>query len=268
MFTQWIPLLLFPLVIRTSPVDDIAAQWARTPWNHQNDDDVCPDYKTCSSNGRKYWETLQNTISQVSPTDRTDGKPLFDTLYESETIPLGKYGEGIRPDLQNHGLDYSKMTLWASSSKDPETGEVAIDAAYGNILDTANGVIIAVENFREFDEHRKSPDSDAGSDAGGSKQHEGLPWSEIMYQTWQRTRAIEDAYAAQKKPGWLPGADLSTFKYSIQHKIDNPQTQKIINLAYRSMGYPATGKGDKTWRRWTMEQETRNWFFALLGTDN
>ncbi|KAL8827745.1 MAG: hypothetical protein Q9170_006893 [Blastenia crenularia] len=259
-------LALIPLTLLATPVDDIETQWSHQPGNHQNDDNVCPDYKTCSIAGHNYYQSLLSTISNPHPTDRTNGKIPYDTLYESEIIPLGDYGAGIRPDLQARGIDYRKMTLWASSSKDPDTGEVSIDAAYGNIIDTAKGVIIAVENFREFDQHRASPDSDADSgDETSPSQHTGLPWSEIIYQTWQRAHILETTYYNQKLPIWtLPGADLSTLQYSIQNKIDNPQTQRIINLAYSSMGYPLK---DATWKRWTFE-ETPNWYFALLGTDN
>ena len=269
MLSLWLvpSLLLFPFSILSSPVGDIAAQWSQTPGNTRENDDVCPDYKTCSSNGHQYWQTLQQTISQASPVDRTDGKAIYDAQYQSETIPLANHGASIRPDLQNHGLDYQKMTLWASISKDPETGEESFDAAYGNILDTANGVIIAVENNRDFDDRRKQPDSDSDSDSP-AMQGDGLPWSEIMYQTWHRAKDLENSYFAQKLPGWVVGgADLSTFKYSIQNKVDNPQTQQIVKLAYANMGYPPTGQGDTTWRKWTVE-ETPNWFFALLGTDN
>ncbi|KAL9599992.1 MAG: hypothetical protein Q9219_003461 [cf. Caloplaca sp. 3 TL-2023] len=284
MLLRWnLPLLcLLPILIRCSPggpsEEDIARQWARTPWNTQNDDNVCPDYRTCSRDGHKYWNTLRNTLAKTPPVDRSDGRPLFDSLYESEIIPLGNYGSGIRNDLQIHGLDWKKMTLWASTSKDPETGEVSFDAAYGNILDTANGVIIAIENNRNLDDHRKDPDSDPDDDDDddddngddGPSGHKGLPWSEIMYQTWQRAKVIEDGYFAEKKTGWpVPGADLSHFRYSIQHRIDNPQTQQIIKLAYGQMRYPLTGMGDTTWRKWTVEEPaTRNWFYALLGTDN
>ncbi|KAI4149595.1 MAG: hypothetical protein L6R39_002466 [Caloplaca ligustica] len=54
--------------------------------------------------------------------------------------------------------------------------------------------------------------------------------------------------------------------YSIQKTVVNEQTTAVLQLAYTKMGYSLRG-GDKTWQKWT-EEDTPNWFFALLGTDN
>ncbi|KAI4125229.1 MAG: hypothetical protein LQ338_004391 [Usnochroma carphineum] len=229
-------LLLSPLLCHAIPPGGTTALWATSPGNLQNDDNPCPDYKTCSSTGHRLWNMLQRTIAQPHPVDRIDGKPLFDTWYATDTIPLANHGAEIRPDLLAHGLDYTKMTVWATMSKDPETGEESIDAAYGNIIDPAQGVVVAIENTRDFDEVGK------------------LHWSEIVYQTWSRA-----------KPA--PGDNLSTLRYSIQNKVDNPPAQAIIQLAYAEMGYPPVKSEDAQWRRWTLA-ETPNWFYALLGTDN
>ncbi|KAI4136518.1 MAG: hypothetical protein L6R39_007749 [Caloplaca ligustica] len=242
MFACWnLPLLLVSaLGSRASPTGPTAGntvQLLQHPGNVQTDPDTCPDYKTCSVNGYKLWTMLQTTISQPHPVDRTDGTELFKTWYETDTVPLGKHGASIRPDLQSHGVDYTKMALYASTSKDPETGEVAIESAYGNIIDPVQGVIIAIENTADFDENRK------------------LHWSEIVYQTWTQLA----------KP--TPAANLSTLRYSIQNKVDNPPAQAIIALAHTTMGYPPPKTGDAVWHRWT-RAETPNWFYALLGTDN
>ncbi|KAI4184774.1 MAG: hypothetical protein LQ346_006045 [Caloplaca aetnensis] len=233
MSASWIiiPLLLLSPFLSTQalPPPNDNLQLTTTP-------DTCPDYKTCSIAGRRYWLALQATIAQPHPTDRTDGKPLFDTYYETDALPLGPHGRTIRPDLERHGVDATKMTLYASTSKDPATGEVAFESAYGNIIDPVQGVIVAIENTSDFDEGKK------------------LQWSEIVYQTWRRAMPA-------------PEANLSTLRYSIQNKVDNPPAQAIIKLAYSRMGYPETGTGDVEWRRWTLA-ETPNWFYALLGTDN
>ncbi|KAI4106113.1 MAG: hypothetical protein LQ345_007202 [Seirophora villosa] len=244
------PLLSFSLLLLAIAAGSgLTAHLPDQPGNVQNDDDVCPSYERCKSAGFRLWKTLRDTLADPSHVDRADGKPIYDAYYLSETIPLGTYGSGVRPDLQEHGINWQKMTLWASTSKDPETGEEAFDSAYGNILDTANGVVIAIENTRDYDKSRK------------------LNWSEIIYQTWQRAMLLETEYAAAKKPGWVPGVNLSSFKHSIQTKIANPETQKIIERAYRDLKYPMPAAGEKGWRRWTLTK-TPDWFYALLGTDN
>ncbi|KAL8739577.1 MAG: hypothetical protein Q9184_008584, partial [Pyrenodesmia sp. 2 TL-2023] len=115
-FPCFIPLLLLsPLPTQAIPPgDNLQLTTSR---------DTCADYKTCSINGRRYWNILQTTIAQRHPIDRTDGKPLFDTWYETDIIPLGPHGASVRPDLQRHGVDYTKMTVYASTSKNPDTGE-------------------------------------------------------------------------------------------------------------------------------------------------
>ncbi|KAL8711875.1 MAG: hypothetical protein Q9220_003819 [cf. Caloplaca sp. 1 TL-2023] len=258
------------------------AHWASTPYNTLNDPSPCPDYKTCSTLGHRYVLTLLSTLSShPPPPDRTSGAPIFSTQYLTESIPLGSYGKDIRPDLLSHGLDYARMTLWASTSRDPSSGKVSDDAAYGNIIDTAQGIIIAIENNRDLDAHRRVPDSDEDPedfDDDEMMEGEGLPWSEIIYQTWHtHARPLEDAAFAQRKPGYVgrPSGDLLDFKYSVQHRVENPQTQSIIKLAYQSNGFPLRSSagqggeegGDEEWRKWTQEG-TPNWYFALLGTDN
>ncbi|KAL8645190.1 MAG: hypothetical protein Q9210_006851 [Variospora velana] len=154
------------------------------PGNVQNDDHVRPSEGTCRSAGVRYWKTLRDTLANSTHDDRADGKALYDAYYQSETIPLSNYGSGVRPNLQALGLDWQKTTLWASTSKDPKTGEEAFGSAYVNILDTANGIMIAVENTSDYDESRK------------------LNWSETIYQTWRRAMVLETEYAREKKP-WM-----------------------------------------------------------------
>ncbi|KAI4237866.1 MAG: hypothetical protein LQ349_001529 [Xanthoria aureola] len=202
--------------------------------------DLCSNYAVCASNGHRYWTTLLDTISQTPPNADRDDAAAFQEWYETDTVPLGSYGKGVRQDLVNHGVQWENMVLYATTSKDAATGDFSFDSAYGNIVDPIQGVIVAIENFRHLDDSAAQ-----------------LPWSEIMYQTWRTVARPTTA------------ASLSTFRYSIQNKVDNAQTQKILTLAYARMGYPAPAQGDATWRGWTAEHEgTRNWFWALLGTDN
>ncbi|KAL9014075.1 MAG: hypothetical protein Q9173_001284 [Seirophora scorigena] len=221
-------LLTFPLLSFSLLPLAIAAGSGHTahlpdrPGNVQNDDDVCPSYERCKSAGFRLRKTLRDTIADPSHVDRAGGKPIYDAHYLSETIPLSSYGAGVRPDLQEHGISWQKMTLWASTPKDPETGEKAFDSAYGNTLDTANGVVIAIENTRGYDESRK------------------LNWSEIIYQTWQRAMVLETEYAAAKKPRWVPGVNLSSFKYSIQNKNAEDHRAGVSRLGISDAG----GRGE------------------------
>ncbi|KAL8840190.1 MAG: hypothetical protein Q9176_004038 [Flavoplaca citrina] len=209
------------------------------PSNTLNDAiDTCPTYAACSANGQSSYTTLLHLTSQTPPPpDRPSTFPAFQQWYETDTVPLGPYGRRIRQDLANHGLDWQSMVLYASTSKDAD-GELAIDSAYGNIVDPVQGIVIAIENFRQFDTSVVQ-----------------LPWSEIVYNTW--------THVARPTP-----AGLATLRYSVQHNVDNEPTKRILRLMYAEMGFPAPGTGDGEWRAWTRErEETRNWFWALLGTD-
>ena len=93
------------------------------------------------------------------------------------------------------------MVLYASTSKDAE-GELAIDSAYGNIVDPVQGIVIAIENFRQYDTSVVQ-----------------LPWSEIVYNTW--------THVARPTP-----AGLRTLRYSVQHNVENEPTKRVLRLMY------------------------------------
>ncbi|KAL8798187.1 MAG: hypothetical protein Q9182_006879 [Xanthomendoza sp. 2 TL-2023] len=208
--------------------------------NTVNPSESCTNFETCSTLGIVLWRKLQLTISRPSPQDRTDGKPIFDKYYNTDIVPLANYGENIRADLQRHDIDLQRMTLYASASQNPTTGEKAMEPAYGNIIDVDQGVIIGIQNHNGFDNERK------------------LNLSEILYQTWRRAMRSR----ADK--------NLSRLRYSIQPRVDNEAAQALITMAYKKVGYPPVGrdkKGDAVWRKWTAK-DTPKWFFALLGTDN
>ncbi|KAL8896433.1 MAG: hypothetical protein Q9207_007707, partial [Kuettlingeria erythrocarpa] len=241
---HWIlPLIgLLPFLTYAAPVEAGDA----LSGNQQEHEDFCPDYKTCGSKGLQYWNWLQGNVSSPGLVDRTDGKAPYDRSYISNSRLLG--AGLLRPeDLLNHALpnlDDPAYTYWLTSSINPDTGVESEEVAYKNAINTRDGVLIALSNFREVDEART------------------LPWSELMYQTWQKSKANDNERTS--KTG-MEGRDLSTLQHSIQHTIVNPQTLQIIELIYSRTGYPT--RRDAMWRRWT-EEETPNWFFALLGTDN
>lgn len=220
-----------------------------------DDLDVCQTYATCGASGNNYWQKLLSTIRQAQPVDRTHTKDppdenVFNADYHTEIQHVDEFGKGVRADLGAKGLDLSEMGLWATWTVNATTGKDD-DTAYLDIFDTANGVVLAIENWRDRDSRKT------------------LPWSEIMYQTWKRAEDSENDRLQQSYnvgKGYLAGHDMSSLKYSIQNQVANPHTKAIIHLAHKSMGYPLDAD-DPTWRKWT-DEETPNWFRALLGTDN
>lgn len=143
------------------------------------------------------------------------------------------------------GLNSPGYTFWATFSKD-RRGIKSEEPAYENIINTRDGVTVALDNDRERD-----------------KAEQQLNWSELMYQAWQVTKAEDD------KSGVATGGTLSTLQYSVQMNVINDQAVQILELAYSNMGYPGQYSGDETWRRWSkLDIQTKNWWLALLGTDN
>ncbi|KAI4244064.1 MAG: hypothetical protein L6R42_010558 [Xanthoria sp. 1 TBL-2021] len=97
------------------------------------------------------------------------------------------------------------------------------EPAYENIINTRDGVIVALDNDRDRDEAQQQ-----------------LNWSELMYQAWQVTKAADDK----------SGGTLATLQYSVQMNVINEQAVEILELAYKNMGYPGQYSGDETWRKW------------------
>ncbi|KAL9018011.1 MAG: hypothetical protein Q9185_004680 [Variospora sp. 1 TL-2023] len=227
--------------------------------NHNNreagiigfDDDVCRDHFACGAKGLQYWKWLQGNITSKDLVDKTGGKAIYDQSYITDTTYIDDtQAPSIRHDLLNHHLPDLRdpaYTYWFTSSRNPATGIETEEAAYKNIFNTADGVLIALYNFRDEDDAKT------------------LPWSEIMYQVWQQSRAHDNERHA--KSGLRPGASLSTLQHSIQATVTNDQTLEILEEMYTRMRYPPIRQGDTKWREWTKEA-TPHWFFALLGTDN
>ncbi|KAL8950870.1 MAG: hypothetical protein Q9222_003124 [Ikaeria aurantiellina] len=237
-------LLLLGSLIQASPTQSDKQDFAGG--NEDGASDACLDYKTCDSKGLQYWNWLQGNLTLPNSVDRTDGKAVYEKFYLSDSSVIGpKFAPEIRQDLMNHGLpdlDDPAYTYWHTSSMNPSTGVESEYVAYKNIINARDGVLIALVNYRSEDEANT------------------LPWSEIMYQTWQDSKFYDEQRGAAS-------GSLSTLQHIIRSSVSNEQTQNILKLMYTNSGYPAISTGDTTWRKWT-EEETPNWFFALLGTDN
>ncbi|KAL8697005.1 MAG: hypothetical protein Q9201_007363 [Fulgogasparrea decipioides] len=247
-------LLATGILVQGTPTQTIhvnAAQVSATEGNRQVDDSVCKDYKTCGERGHRYWQWLQGNVSLVQPVDRTDGAEIFDTFYGIEFASLEDAVSQLEQDLANHGFEDEYIEAWAIFSKDPDTGEETVETAYRNMFYTYKGLIIAEENFREYDEQKK------------------LPWSELMYQNWQVAKEWADDrrddphFAHLEHPG---GGLISSLQTVIQAKVQNDQTKAVIQTMFKSEGREWNVL-DQTWYKYTLA-ETSNWFYALLGTDN
>ncbi|KAL8922222.1 MAG: hypothetical protein Q9208_005301 [Pyrenodesmia sp. 3 TL-2023] len=214
--------------------------------NSSQNDESCDSYATCSAKGNNYWNKLYATIISNIP-DRTDGKDIFLKDYSADFEGGLDAPEDLWQQLADRGMGHENLELWYTTSKNPETGRDSEALAYMNVVDTANGVIIAMGNWRDSD------------------QQKSLQWSELMYQTWQLAQVEADKLAKLDKPH-RPGKPISNLQSVVQHTIVNQGTLEVLEAAYKAAGYPI-GQGDTTWQRWT-ETDTQFFFFGLLGTDN
>ncbi|KAL8707677.1 MAG: hypothetical protein Q9220_007339 [cf. Caloplaca sp. 1 TL-2023] len=242
------PILSFVQAIIPIPTRTVSVSAAEaTEGNLQIEDDVCPDYKTCSSKGIALWRSLQDKISQAQPVDRTEGAALFSTYYGTEFVTKGELALNVRKDLADHGFDYDNMYAFVSFSKDPETGEENPENAYRNIFGTASGVLIADENFRDVDEQKK------------------LTWSEIIYQSWDVASRYAEGLKSYRpeEPG---GGPISNLRTVVQHKVTNAKTKAVLQTIFDTEKWEYNTL-DPTWYQFTLANDP-NWFYAILGTDN
>ncbi|KAI4251763.1 MAG: hypothetical protein LQ352_004675 [Teloschistes flavicans] len=258
-------LLLFslPLLVLSNPPPTGAAQTSPIPSNPppgnlQVDDDVCPDYETCSTKGHAYWKTLQATLANSDSRDRTDGLSLFNAYYKASFDYTSPADPDLHQDLLNHGIEADQLDRWTTYDKKSSTSAMGhFFAPYENIFDTYRGAIIAEANYRDWDAAKK------------------LPWSELMYITYQfasRYADNENLHPLQDddEPPHPPGGPIANLKHVIQHIVVNAGTKTILRNAYESNKYPVGAdkvNDEGVWRQWTMKGSA-GFFTAMLGTDN
>ncbi|KAI4088964.1 MAG: hypothetical protein LQ344_005716 [Seirophora lacunosa] len=202
----------------------------------QNDNVFCSSCIDCFISGEKYWNTLQRTLGQKDLVDRNDiakFRQYYGVEPSEEPFDLGR----IQQDLLNHHFDAKLLTGWATLSKSQRTGELDKPfGAYENEFDTRNGIIVANSNDRRWDSQKQ------------------LPWSELMYQTWQTVSAIQG------------GGPISTLRTVVRKQVTNLGTQAVLNALYK-LNQPEIKRGDPKWYRWSGAEQPL-FFLALLGTDN
>lgn len=52
-----------------------------------NEEDECPDYSGCGSDGIGYWNTLQETLFNAQAVDRSMCLGLFEDHYNADLVP-------------------------------------------------------------------------------------------------------------------------------------------------------------------------------------
>ncbi|KAL9588390.1 MAG: hypothetical protein Q9203_002798, partial [Teloschistes exilis] len=192
----------------------------------EDDDDVCSDYKTCSTKGLAYWKTLQAILANPNSRDRTDGLSLFNAHYKASFDYTSPADPDLHQDLLNHGLEADHLDRWTTYNKKPSTTSPTnhFFAPYENIFDTHGGAIIAEANYRDWDNAKK------------------LPWSELMYITYAfaARRADEEnrnpILTDDDEEPHPPGGPISNLKHVIQHIVVNERTKAVLRNAYGSNG--------------------------------
>ncbi|KAI4093690.1 MAG: hypothetical protein LQ344_002755 [Seirophora lacunosa] len=246
MFIQYTLIYLLWIVfpIRSTPTGPVGAL-------------LSPVTTTCSDYCRKgleYWRDLQVVLAQEHPQDVIGGKAIFDRDYRCEwTLPeLPDMDRGIRrikPDLELHGFEWALVEAFATFSINPITGQPTERTAYNNMLYTAKGLVLALENFRRDDEQKT------------------LPFSEVLYQTWRWAQDYDDRAKASGKPGHPGGGSISTLQTMVQVKVQNEETIQILQAIWAD-SHLEYGEGDDAWYGFIPSVEKRNWFYALLATVN
>ncbi|KAI4132548.1 MAG: hypothetical protein LQ338_000647 [Usnochroma carphineum] len=205
--------------------------------NSQDDDIFCKAYKDCGVEGLRYFNILQTTLMQASPVDRTDGLAKFLAAYVVMESEVSSGLKGLQSDLIIHGFDPNAIEAWETFSINPQYHLRDHYAAYDNYFDTVNGILIANANYNSLDSQKT------------------LPWSEIMYQTWQTIGRL-----------YRKGGPISNLRTVVQKTVVNRGTRAVLTTLYKTRQL-SMNAGDRTWYKWT-EVEEPQFFFALLGTDN
>ncbi|KAL8645979.1 MAG: hypothetical protein Q9226_007058 [Calogaya cf. arnoldii] len=218
--------------------------------NAQEDVGICSDYGSCSVKGLELWGTLHATLNDPNAKDK-DLTAVFEKNYEVMYHERYQPQRALLTTLIDHNLDITHLDVVLSVSVDPVTGSPRMKTywPYENAFDTKAGVLIAISNFREHD-HADEP----------------LPWSEIMYQTWQSAYQLAEDDKVDD-PDAKGGGPISDLKHVIQHIVVNAQTQKVVQTAYQALKYTTRKIDPDPWKKFT-ENSTPLWFCALLATDN
>ncbi|KAI4188734.1 MAG: hypothetical protein LQ346_005256 [Caloplaca aetnensis] len=251
-------LFLIPSLASPTPVDvavpSTAPSAPPTKGNQQEDDDVCPDYKICGQRGLGYWNTLYTTLNDPNARDKLDLNSAFQNYYKAEVQDTLAPEPALEQTLIEHGLDTEHLDIFTTFSKNPDTGQMrGVFWPYENAFDTNAGVIIAIANFRMWDE---------------APAKERLSWSEVMYHTWQIAASFADAQAQYgSEPDRPEGGPISNLKHVVQHVVINTETKLVLRTMYGSSGYTINKVDPDPWKKWT-EKDTPYFFCALLGTDN
>ncbi|KAL8639823.1 MAG: hypothetical protein Q9228_003182 [Teloschistes exilis] len=228
---------LLPALIQTVPV-------------HPSESDIqnamCDDFESCDVKGLKYWNGLYSTIKTNPVADRTDGQAIFKQHYHAESEPY-QPDVDIARDLQTHNIDPKNMDKWTIDSVDQTTHTLNRDDAYANAINTNDGVIIALENWKDDD-----------------TAQERLPWSELMYNCYLQAQALADQRHA-KDPSVPPGGPISNLRVVYQRTVVNAETLQVLRTMYEANKFRQGS--DRVWRLWN-EQDTRYFFYALVGTPN
>ncbi|KAL8692374.1 MAG: hypothetical protein Q9218_002593 [Villophora microphyllina] len=226
---------LFPVLIQSRPAHELEAQ-----------DDTCDDFATCDVKGLHSWNDLYSTITTLPIYDRTDGQAIFAQHYRATS---GKYAPDadIQQDLQSHDIDITHMEKWTVDSVDQTTQFPNRDDSYVNAFNTKDGVIVAIANWKQDD-----------------TAEEKLQWSELMYNVWHEAQSLADQRHA-KDPSQPPGGPISNLRIVVQQTVINSETMSVLRTMYEKNGFKIVG--DPTWQLWD-EQNTPNWFYAILGTPN
>ncbi|KAL8844652.1 MAG: hypothetical protein Q9176_001165 [Flavoplaca citrina] len=205
------------------------------------------DYSTCSIKGYEYWNHLQETLRQPQICDRDDSKLFKEHYFAEYDMSFLPYPE-FEQAYEDRKIELAKMDTWEVSGLNPDTDLRDDGPAYYNDFDTYGGIIVATGNWKSADTQQV------------------LQWSEIIYITWQLAKEHADILATQDKDH-RPGGPISNLRSVIQHTITNKVTRSVIKAAYEANGWTPGNDGPNQWRNWT-EQNTKYFFFGLMGTDN
>ncbi|KAL8768882.1 MAG: hypothetical protein Q9194_005585 [Teloschistes cf. exilis] len=238
-----------PCLVQASAVVQLRAAAAPQSGNEQDNDNACSNYETCSSKGLAYWNELSTTLANHTAVDRSEGLELFKTYYGPEFDQSVPIWESMIQSFENRQMDPDNgLYTWEVNSRDPINASRDREMAYYNIFGPHAGVLVAENNWRASDRQKK------------------LPWSEIIYQTWQVASAHADTLAADD-PVYPPGGPISNLRSVVRHSVVNDGTRAVITAAYKANGWTVGQDGAEQWREWT-EVNTPSFFYGLLGTDN